>query len=58
MTKPVISENFTMEDIRKLRDYNSEHHLKMSKEELIKKGEQSMAKFLEELYGKDKEVAG
>ena len=32
MTKPEISNSFNMDDIRKLRDYNSARHLTMDKE--------------------------
>ena len=34
MDKPILSPDFTMEDIRKLRDYNSERHAVMSLNEL------------------------
>ena len=33
MTKPKISEAFNMDDIRKLRDYNSIRHSTISKED-------------------------
>ena len=49
MTKPIISKNFTLDDIRNLRDYNSKRHLKMSTDELIKEGERSMSLFLAEI---------
>jgi hypothetical protein len=35
MEKPVLSPLFTMEDLRKLREYNSLRHIKMTTEELI-----------------------
>ena len=34
MDKPKISPDFTIEDIRKLRDYNSYRHASMTLEEL------------------------
>ena len=35
MDKPVISRNFDVDDIRKIRDYNSARHLKMTHKEII-----------------------
>jgi len=35
MEKPEISERFDLEDIRKIRDYNSWRHLQMTREEII-----------------------
>ena len=35
LKKPVLSPDFTMEDLYKLREYNSLRHYKMSTEELI-----------------------
>ncbi len=35
MTEPSISKDFTMEDIRRLRDYNSERHSAMTHEEIL-----------------------
>ena len=34
MNKPILNPDFTMEDIRKLRDYNSERHIDMTLDEL------------------------
>jgi hypothetical protein len=34
MNKPTLSPDFTVEDIRKLRDYNSSRHTKMSVDEI------------------------
>lgn len=33
--KPEVSEKFTVEDIRKIREYNSLRHVKMSPKEII-----------------------
>lgn len=35
MNKPDISERFDVEDIRKLREYNSLRHVEMSYEEVL-----------------------
>ena len=35
MNKPEISERFDVEDIRKIREYNSLRHAEMSHEEII-----------------------
>ena len=34
--KPKISDRFDVDDIRKIRDYNSYRHLQMTREEVIK----------------------
>ena len=36
MDRPILSPNFTLEDIRKLRSFNHERRLNMSPEELAK----------------------
>jgi len=46
MKKPILSENFTLEDIRKLRDYNSDRHSAMSFEEIKNEGNKEMETFL------------
>ena len=35
MDKPVVSSRFDLDDIRRIRDYNSSRHADMSKEEII-----------------------
>ncbi len=35
MVRPEISKDFTMEDIRKIREYNSLRHINMSPKEII-----------------------
>ena len=35
MEKPIISESFNLDDIRKIRDYNSWRHSQMTTEEII-----------------------
>ena len=46
MKKPMLSKNFTLEDIRKLRDYNSNRHSAMSFEEIKNEGYEEMEAFL------------
>lgn len=51
MMKPIVSDNFTVEDIRKIREYNSLRHVKMSPKEIVddtRKGAESVLKMLEE----------
>ena len=51
MNKPEISENFTMEDIRAIRDYNSARYNGMTKRQVIddvNDGAKEMLKKLEE----------
>ena len=50
MNEPVISKNFDVEDIRKVREYNSMRHIKMTAEEIIddtKKGAERIRKLLQ-----------
>jgi hypothetical protein len=35
MMKPVVSKSFNLEDIRKIREYNSLRHVQMGPEEII-----------------------
>lgn len=35
MTKPVVSKDFNLEDIRKIREYNSLRHIQMTHEKII-----------------------
>ncbi|MCM1123454.1 MAG: hypothetical protein NC416_12800 [Eubacterium sp.] len=35
MTETIVSKNFDVEDIRKIRGYNSLRHIKMTSEEII-----------------------
>lgn len=51
MTKPMVSDNFTVEDIRKIREYNSLRHVRMSPKEIVddtSKGAEPVLKMLEE----------
>ena len=50
MTKPVLSPRFDVEDIQKLREYNSLRHINMTPAEIVeetkKATEKIIAKFL------------
>ena len=49
MTEPVVSKKFDVEDIRKIREYNSLRHIKMTPEEIIadtKKGAERIMELL------------
>lgn len=51
MSEPVVSEKFDIEDIRKIREYNSLRHIQMTPEEIIadtKKGAERIKKMLQE----------
>ncbi|MBP3284327.1 MAG: hypothetical protein J6M02_02375 [Clostridia bacterium] len=56
MTKPEISENFTIEDIHKIREYNAERRKKLSLEERLKDIKDSADKCEKdiEIYRKNK----
>ena len=49
-TEPIVSNKFDIEDIRKIREYNSLRHVKMTPEEIIedtKKGADKIIKLLQ-----------
>jgi len=51
MTKPEVSDNFTMDDIRKIRDFNSARHNGMTRQQVINDindGAERMLKKLED----------
>ena len=50
-TEPIVSKKFDMEDIRRIREYNSLRHIKMTPEEIIadtKKGAERIMELLQE----------
>lgn len=49
MKEPEISERFDLEDIRKIRDYNSWRHSQMTTEEIIAEGRKSVEWFQNEM---------
>lgn len=55
MNEPYVSPDFNMEDIRRIRDYNSARHAKMTHAEIIadnQKGAKEMLKKLAERKAK------
>jgi hypothetical protein len=51
MNKTEISERFDVDDIRKIREYNSMRHINMTPEEIVadtKKGSERVMKMLKE----------
>lgn len=53
VAKPVISEQLNMDDIRKIREYNSLRHIKMTPNEIVEDIKKGAAELLAELR-KDK----
>lgn len=50
LNEPIISKKFDVEDIRKIREYNSLRHIKMTSEEIIedtKKGAERILRLLQ-----------
>ena len=50
MTEPIVSKKFDVEDIRKIREYNSLRHINMTPEEIIadtKKGAERIMELLQ-----------
>ena len=47
MMKPVVSKDFNLEDIRKIREYNSLRHVQMTPEEMIEDNRKGAAVVLE-----------
>jgi hypothetical protein len=45
--KPVVSKDFNLEDIRKIREYNSLRHIQMTHEEIIEDNRKGAAVVLE-----------
>ena len=52
MTKPIVSKAFNLEDIRKIREYNSLRHVQMTPKEIIEDTRQGAAMVLEQLRKK------
>ncbi len=51
MSEPIVSEKFDVDDIRKIREYNSLRHIKMTPDEIIadtKKGSERIKRMLQE----------
>lgn len=50
-TEPIVSKKFDVEDIRRIREYNSLRHIKMTPEEIIadtKRGAERIKELLQE----------
>lgn len=47
MTKPMVSKDFNLEDIRKIREYNSLRNIQMTPEEIIEDNRKGAAVVLE-----------
>ncbi len=56
MTKPVVSKDFNLEDIRKIREYNSLRHVQMTPREIIEDTRKGAAMVLKKL-GKIEQVS-
>ena len=54
MTKPIVSKDFNLEDIRKIREYNSLRHVKMTPREIIEDTRKGAAVVLERLQQNEK----
>lgn len=53
VTKPIMSEQFNVDDIRKVREYNSLRHIRMTPDEIVEDIKKGAAGLLAELR-KDK----
>lgn len=49
MNKPMVSERFDVEDIRKIREYNSLRHIKMTPAEIVEDTKKGAAELLARL---------
>ena len=49
MTKPLISDNFTVEDIHKIREWNHEQREQLGKEEYNKRLNETVAEIIKGL---------
>lgn len=54
MTKPILSKEFNLEDIRKIREYNSLRHVQMTPREIIEDTRKGAAVVLERLQQSEK----
>ena len=54
MTKPVVSKDFNLEDIRKIREYNSLRHAQMTPREIVEDTRKGAAMVLERLRQSEK----
>lgn len=54
MTKPTVSSYFNVDDIRKIREYNSLRHVNMTSEEIIEDTRKGASELLEKLKNRKK----
>lgn len=54
MTKPILSKDFNLEDIRKIREYNSLRHVQMTPREIIEDTRKGAAVILERMQQSEK----
>lgn len=54
MTKPIVSKDFNLEDIRKIREYNSLRHVQMTPREIVEDTRKGAAMILERLRQSEK----
>lgn len=54
MTKPIVSKDFNLGDIRKIREYNSLRHIQMTPKEIIEDTRKGAAAVLEKLQQSEK----
>ena len=52
MNRPVVSERFDVDDIRRIREYNSVRHASMTREEIVADTKKKAAKLLQRLNEK------
>ena len=49
MNKPMVSNHFDVEDIRKIREYNSLRHINMTRAEIVEDTKKGAAELLEKM---------
>ena len=52
MNKPIISERFDVNDIRRIREYNSLRHINMTPEEIVADTKKNAASLMRKLADK------
>lgn len=52
MNRPIVSPDFNLEDIRRIRNYNSLHHANMTKKEIISDTHDGAEMLLKELLSR------
>ena len=52
MDKPYVSERFDLEDIRRIRDYNSSRHIAMTRAEIVADVHNGAAKLMNDIINR------